>query len=120
MIITPRCKPIPMPDNIIEVVNKMREDDGMLDRMVFCNILKESTLDGMYGGVDSQDDSSCVSDKSWDMAKDGGQEDQKTIVYNNAINDDKIEDLNKEDVFHLRNGLVDNDNDDDNNHNHIK
>ena len=28
MIITPRCKPVLMPDNMIEVVNKMGKDEG--------------------------------------------------------------------------------------------
>ena len=46
----------------------------------FFNILKESTIYDMYGDVDSQDDSSCASNKSWDMSKDGRQEDQKNAV----------------------------------------
>ena len=28
MIVTPRCKPIPMPDDVILVVNQMGVDDG--------------------------------------------------------------------------------------------
>ena len=64
MIITPICKPIPMPDNVIEVVNQMEEDDGSPDGIVFCNIHKESTVNDMYGDVNSQDSSSCASDKS--------------------------------------------------------
>ena len=73
MIITPRCKPIPMPDNVIEVVNQMGEDDGSPDGIVFRNILKESTINDIYGDVDSQDNSSCASDKSWGKVKDDGQ-----------------------------------------------
>ena len=42
----------------------MGKDEGMLDRIHFCNILKESFLDDMFGDVNSQDDSSCASDKS--------------------------------------------------------
>ena len=64
MIVTPRCKPIPMSDDLIEVVNQMREDDESPDGIVFCNIHKESTVEDMYGNVNSQDDSSCASDKS--------------------------------------------------------
>ena len=71
MIITSRCKSVPMPDNVIKVVNQMGKDEGMLDGIVFCNILKNSNLDDMYGDVDSQDDSSCAFNKSWDMLKDG-------------------------------------------------
>ena len=81
MIVTPRCKPISMPDDVIAVVNKMGEDDGSPEGIVFCNILKVIIMEDMYDNVDSQDDSSCASDKSWDMKKDGGQEDDKNIVY---------------------------------------
>ena len=72
MIITPRCKPIPMADNIIKVINQMGEDDRSPDGIVFHNILKESTIDEIYGDVDSQGTSSCASNKSWDMVKNGG------------------------------------------------
>ena len=41
-----------MPDNLIEVVNQMGEDDGSPDGIVFYNILKESTIDDMYKDVD--------------------------------------------------------------------
>ena len=64
----------------------------------------------MYDNVDSQDNSSCASDKSWDMKKDGGQEDDKNIVYNDNMEQDEINDLN-EDLLHLHNGLGDNIND---------
>ena len=73
-----------MPDDVIKVVNQMGEDDGSPDGIVFCNIHKESTMDDMYGDVDSQDNSSYASDTSWDKKKDGGQTDQKTIVYDNV------------------------------------
>ena len=73
----------------------------------------------MYGDVNSQDNSSCDSDKSWDMAKDGGQEDQKNIVYDDAIDGDEINNLN-EDGLHLRNGLGDNINNGNNKYNYIK
>ena len=69
IIITPRCKPVPMPGNVIDAVNKMREDEGIPDGIHFCNIYKESNLDDLYGDIESQDDSSCASDESWDMSK---------------------------------------------------
>ena len=62
-----------MLDNVIKVVNQIRKDEGILDGIHFCNILKESTLDNMHRDVYSQDDSSCTSDKSWGMSEDGGQ-----------------------------------------------
>ena len=73
MIITPRCKPIPMPDNVIEVVNQMAEDNGSPDGTVFCKIHKESTMEDMYRDIESQDNSSCASNKSWDIPKDSGE-----------------------------------------------
>ena len=73
----------------------------------FCNIHKETTVKDMYSDVDSQDGSSCAFDKSWDMKKDGGQEDDKNIIYNDDIEPDENNDLN-EDLLHLHNGLGDN------------
>ena len=49
------------------------------------------------------------------MWKDDGQIDQKNIVYNNTVDDDKIDNLNKENVLHLCGGLVDNNNNYNNN-----
>ena len=61
MIIAQRCKPIPMSNNVIKVINQMGEDDGILNGIGFCNILKESILDNVYGDVNSQDDSTSLS-----------------------------------------------------------
>ena len=58
----------------------------------------------MYSDVDSQDNSSCASNTSWNIRKDKSQEDQKTIVYDDAVDDNKVDDLNK-DLLHLHNGL---------------
>ena len=73
LIITPRCRPIPIPNNVIKVANQIGEDDRKPDRIVFHNILQESTMNDMYGNVNSQDNSSCVSNKSWDMKKNDDQ-----------------------------------------------
>ena len=109
-----------MSNNVIEVVNQMGIDEGMPDVIVFGNIFKESNLDDMYRDVNSKGDSICVSNKSWIMSKNGDQEDQKNIVYDDAVDDNKIDNLNKEDVLHLHDGLADNNNNDDNNNNYIK
>ena len=73
----------------------------------------------MYGDVDSLDDSSCASDKSWDMKKEGDQEDDTNIVYDDDMKQDEINDLNK-DLLHLRNGLRDNINNTNNKHQYIE
>ena len=44
LVTTPKCKPVPMPDNVIQVVNDMREQDGMPSGIEFRNIHHESTL----------------------------------------------------------------------------
>ena len=49
------------------------------------------------------------------MWKDGGQEDQKSIMYNDAVDDNKVDDLNK-DLLHLCDRLGDNINDGNNKH----
>ena len=76
-------------------------------------------MDDMHRDVNSQNNSSYFSDKSWDKAKDGGQIDQKNIVYDDAVDDDEIDNLNN-DLLHLRNGLGDNINDGNNKHDYIK
>ena len=34
MIVTPKCKPIPMPNDVIQVIDQMEEDDGSLEGIV--------------------------------------------------------------------------------------
>ena len=106
MIIAPKYKFVPMSDNVIDILNKMGEDKGMPNGIHFCNIHKESTLDDLYKDIESQDDRSCVSVsyESWDIPNNGGEIDQKNIVYNDAVNDDEIDDLDN-DPFHLNDGL---------------
>ena len=64
-------------------------------------------MEDIYNNVDSQNDSSCASDKSWDIKKDGGQDDDTNIVCNDDMEQDDINDLN-ENLLHLHNGLGDN------------
>ena len=68
-----------MPDNVNNTVNKIVEEEGMPNQIHFSNIHKESTLDDLYGDIETQDDSSCASDESWDMPK-NGEIDLKNIV----------------------------------------
>ena len=56
--------------------------------MVFRNIRKELSVEDLYDNIDSQDDSSCASDKSWNSKKDGSQEDSKNIVYDDDMEQD--------------------------------
>ena len=69
----------------------------------------------MYEDVESYDDSSCSSNESWDIPKDNSEIDQKNIVYNDAVDDDEIDDLNNKDAIHLNDGLANNNNNNNNN-----
>ena len=40
MITTPKCKPVPMPDDVIEVVNEVGKQEGMPNGIEFLNINK--------------------------------------------------------------------------------
>ena len=66
----------------------------------FCNIHKESTHDDLYGDIDSQDNSNCASDESWDMPK-NGETNLKKIEFDNDGNDNEVNDLDDEDALHL-------------------
>ena len=44
MIITPICKPVPMPDDVIEVMNKMGKDEGMPDGIYFATGIRNQLL----------------------------------------------------------------------------
>ena len=62
---------MPMPDNVIEVINQIGEDDGSPEGIVFGNIHKVLTVGGLYPDVDSQDNSDNASDTSWEEKKHG-------------------------------------------------
>ena len=117
MIITPRCKSVPMPDDVIEVVNKTGKDEEMPDGIRFCNIHEESTPYDLHGDVESKDDNSYTSDESWDLPKDGVEIEYKNIVYNDDVNDDEIDDLDDEDALHLNDTLTNNNNNNNSNDN---
>ena len=64
MIVTPRCKTISMPNNVISLVNQMGVDDGSPEGIVFHNVHKVLTVEDLYKDVNSQDNSRYASDKS--------------------------------------------------------
>ena len=47
MIVTPRCKSIPMPDDVIQVINQMGEDDGSPEGIIVRNIHKELAVEDL-------------------------------------------------------------------------
>ena len=71
----------------------MGEDDGSPEGIVFRNIHKILTVEDLYCDVDSQDNRDNASDTSWDKKKHGGQDDNKSIVYDDDVEYDEIDDL---------------------------
>ena len=65
MVTTPKCKPIPMPDDVIKVVNNLGEQDDMPTGIKFRNMHKESTLSDLFADEDLNDDDSNASDQDW-------------------------------------------------------
>ena len=53
-----------MPDDVVEVINRIWEDDGSPEQIVFRNIHKVLTVEDLYPDVDSQDNSDNDSDTS--------------------------------------------------------
>ena len=109
MVITPKCKPVPMPNNVVDTVNKIGEQEGMLSGIYFCNIHKESTLGYLYGDIDLEDGSSCTSDESWNIPK-KDEIDLKKIEFDDGVDDDEVDNLVNEDALHLNDGLANNNN----------
>ena len=68
-VTTPKCKPVPMPDNIIQVVNDMGIQEGMPSGIGFRNIHHESTLSDLFADKDLYDDNSNTSDNDWGLNK---------------------------------------------------
>ena len=93
LVTTPKCKPVPMPDNVIKVVNVMGKQDKMKNRIQFHNIHHESTLSDLYSDKDFNADSSCASDADWDLDK-KPEEDLKKTTFDDHIDDDEVKDLN--------------------------
>ena len=62
LVTTPKSNPVPMPDGVIDVVNDMGKQEGMPNRIQFCNIHHESTLADIFTDDVLQDDDSCASD----------------------------------------------------------
>ena len=65
MVTTPKCKPIPISDDVIEVVNDLGEQDDMPSGIEFLNIHHDSTLVDLFADEDLNNDDSNASDKDW-------------------------------------------------------
>ena len=90
---TPKFKSVPMPDDVIQVVNDMEKQVGMPNGIQFHNIHHESTLVDLFTDNDLRNEDSCVSDTDWDLNK-KPEEDLKKKLFNDHVNNDEVEDLN--------------------------
>ena len=64
-----KCKPIPMPDDVIEVVNDLGIQDGMPSGIEFRSIHHVSTLVDLFADKDLNNDNSSASDNDWGLNK---------------------------------------------------
>ena len=105
---------MPMPQDLIQVVNEMGRQEGMLDAIKFCNIHKESSLLDLYIDDDFQEDKSCVFDtcNSNQKKEENTEKDLKKLEFDINVDDNEIKDLNDEHALHLNDGLADNTNTD--------
>ena len=85
LVTKPKCKPVPMPDDVIQVVNDMGEQDGMLSGIEFCNIHHESTLVDLFADNHLNDDNSNTSGNDWGLNK-NPEEDLKKIKFDDHVN----------------------------------
>ena len=93
MITTPKCRPIPMPDDIIKVVNDLGEQDDMPTGIEFQNMHKESTLSDLFVDEDLNDDDSNASNQDWGDKK-NPKDDLEMIEFDNDVDDTEVQDLN--------------------------
>ena len=105
LVTMPKYKPVPMPDDVIQVVNDMGEQDGMPNRIQFCNIHHELTFADLFADKDLHNDDICAYDNDWGLNK-NPEEDLKKITFNNHVNENEVEDLNidNKDTPHLNDG----------------
>ena len=77
VVSTPRCKPIPIPQDVIDLVNEMGEQEGIPDGIQFLNVHGKATLMDLYP-AEEHDDDSCVSDL--DYTEESDIEDESLVV----------------------------------------
>ena len=102
MITTPKCRPVPIPDDVIEIVNNLGEQDDMPTGIKFRNIHHESTLADLFADEDLNNDDSNASDKDWGLNK-NPEDDLQKITFDKNVDDTEVQDLNiaNEDILHL-------------------
>ena len=93
LVTTPKCKPVPIPDNVIQVVNDIGEQDGMPNGIEFRNIHHESTLADFFAEDNLNNDDNNVSNNDWGLNK-NPEEDLKMITFDDHVDENEAQDLN--------------------------
>ena len=89
LITTPKCKPKPIDEDIVTLVNEMGDREGILDRIQVQNIPHESTLSNLYVDEVGHDDNNIyTSDINWEDKK-KPEQDVNLVAFMN-IDDDKL------------------------------
>ena len=96
---------------VIQVVNDMVKQEVTPDEIQFHNIHHELSLSNLFTNIDLYEDDSYASYTDWKIEKELDT-DLKKLVFNIDVEDNKIADLNKEDIIHLKDGLPDDNNTD--------
>ena len=97
-----------MPDDVIQVINQMGEEDKSPEGIVFRNIHKELTVEDLYPDVNLDDNIDNTSDTSWDEKKHGDvQNDDENILNHDDVEDNEVNDLDT-DLFRLQSGIGEN------------
>ena len=95
MVTTPKCKLKPMPQDVIDIVNKLGEEEGVPDGIQFLDVHGKATLMDLYP-ADEDDDDSQVSDV--DYKEESDEDDESLIVDEDVQEEDTLsEDLDDHD-----------------------
>ena len=110
---------VPIPEDIIQVVNNMGKQEVTPDGIQFRNIHHESILLDIFVDNDLYDDNNCASDADWKIEKkpktdlkkielnvDKPDTDLKKIEFCTNIDIDEIDNLNNKETVHLNDDLV--------------
>ena len=105
LVTSPKCKPVPMSEDVIQVVNDIGIHDSMPSRIKFRNIHHESTLADLFADDNLNDDNSNASNNDWGLNK-NPEEDLKKIKFSDHVDGSEVQDLNidNEDILYLYDG----------------
>ena len=96
LVTSPKCKLIPMPEDVIDVINTLGEQEGVPDGVQFLDVHGKATLMELYP-ADKDDDDSHVSDVDYEEESDF---DKESLIIDDGVEDDMSDDSNEDDDVH--------------------